>query len=338
MLNRTHTEAAAPPSVALPRAEGPLRVLDLNLLRVFDALLTAQSVSGAATRLSITPSAVSHALARLRHLLKDPLFVRGPRGMRATPRAAQIGPRLREGLHQIEVALTPVEFVPAESTRDFIVSCSSYVSAVLLPQVIGRMREEAPRAMLSVRTWAPGVVRDFDDRRIDVLIGSFGRIPDRFEFQPLFRDRPVWVLGRDYMLPKAPLDRANVLPRLALAQENSRDVICHAVTENGLERLVGLDDQSGIIGVPLGDDVAGPTLGTIPYSSIGPLIVKHPDIAALLPGRAAALFGQYLDLDLVAPEPALPEEAIGAVWHRGHGRHPALAWFRSMLKSVAAGL
>jgi DNA-binding transcriptional LysR family regulator len=338
MLNRIHTEADAQSSVALPRTEGPFRLLDLNLLRVFDALLAAQSVSGAATRLSVTPSAVSHALARLRYLLKDPLFVRGSRGMQPTSRAAQIAPRLREGLHQIEMALTPVDFVPAESTRDFSVGCSSYVSAVLLPQIIGHMREEAPRATVSVRIWAPGVVREFDDRRIDVLIGSFGHVPDRFEFQPLFRDRPVWVLGRDYMLPKAPLDRANVLPRLALAQENSRDVIGHAVMENGLERLVGLEDESGIVGVPLRDAAAGPTLGAIPYSSVGPLIVKHPDMAALLPGRAAALFAQYLDVDLVAPEPALPERVIGALWYRDHSQHPALAWFRSLLKGAADAL
>jgi DNA-binding transcriptional LysR family regulator len=338
MLNRTHTEANAQSSVASPRAGGPFRMLDLNLLRVFDALLAEQSVSGAATRLSVTPSAVSHALARLRHLLKDPLFVRGPRGMQATPRATQIGLRLREGLHQIEVALTPVDFVAAESTREFVVGCSTHVSSVLLPQVIGRMREDAPRATVSVRTWGPGVVSDFDDRRIDVLIGSFGRIPDRFEFQPLFRDRPVWVLGRDYMLPKAPLDHVNLRSRLARAQERSKDVISQAVMENGLERLVGLDDQSGIIGVPLRDAAAGPTLATIPYSSVGPLIVKHPDLAALLPGRVAALFAQYLDLDLVAPEPALPERVIGAIWQGDHSRHPALAWFRGLLKRVAAGL
>src|SRR5258708_5479817 len=99
-------------------------------------MMVEHSVSAAAMRLSITPSAVSHALGRLRYLLKDQLFVRGPRGMQATPRAAEIGPRLRDGLHQLEMALAPLDFVPEESNRAFTIACSSYICAVLMPDVI----------------------------------------------------------------------------------------------------------------------------------------------------------------------------------------------------------
>jgi len=241
MPSRTNS---ARPIAPLSRGEISFRLLDLNLLRVFDTMLAEQSVSASAMKLSITPSAVSHALGRLRYLLKDQLFVRGPQGMQATPWAAEIGPRLREALYHLEMALSPIEFLPAESTRDFTVVCSGAVSAVLLPDVISRMREVAPRASITARTWVPGIVREFDDRRIDVLIGGFGHIPERFEFQPLFRDRPVWVLGRDYMQPKAPIDHATVLPRLASVQECSDDNIFRTVTENGLERRIEAGDNS----------------------------------------------------------------------------------------------
>jgi DNA-binding transcriptional LysR family regulator len=121
------------------------RLLDLNLLRVFDAMMAEGSVAGAAVRLSITPSAVSHALGRLRSLFNDPLFVRSPSGMRATPRGSEIGLKVREGLHYLEGALTPTAFRAAESSRTFTVACSAYVSAVLLPGVIARMRALAPQ-------------------------------------------------------------------------------------------------------------------------------------------------------------------------------------------------
>jgi DNA-binding transcriptional LysR family regulator len=103
-------------------SEVQFRLLDLNLLRVFDALIEERSVTRAAARLNITPSAVSHALARLRDLFEDQLFVRGPQGMQATPRAAEIGPRLRDGLHQLEMALTPLAFDPQASTRAFTIA------------------------------------------------------------------------------------------------------------------------------------------------------------------------------------------------------------------------
>jgi DNA-binding transcriptional LysR family regulator len=318
--------------------EAPFRVLDLNLLRVFDALMAEHSVSGAALRLSITPSAVSHALARLRYLLKDQLFVRGPRGMQATPRAAEIGPRLRDGLHQLEMALAPLDFVPAESTRAFTVACSSYICAVLMPEVIWRLRRDAPHVTVAIRSWAPGMTDELEGGRVDVLIGDFEHVPERFELDPLFSDRPVWMLGRDYLQPRREGEPPAVLPRLAALQEGAPTEMGPVVSENGLVRRVALDEQSGVIGVPPGKFDSAPILATIPYSSVAPLIVKHADMAALLPGRLARIFAAHFDLDLVPAAETLPETRIGAVWHREHGRHPALIWFRELLLGTAKEL
>src|SRR5476649_559075 len=93
--------------------------LDLNLLRLFDALAEERSVTRAGARLGLTQSAVSHALSRLRHALQDELFVRGPDGMRPTARAQEIAPMLRQGLEQLHAALAPADFTPAETRRRF---------------------------------------------------------------------------------------------------------------------------------------------------------------------------------------------------------------------------
>src|SRR5258708_5588942 len=124
--------------------------LDLNLLRVFDALMEERSVTRAGARLGLTQSAVSHSLGRLRYVLKDELFERGTDGMLPTPRAVEIGPRLREGLYQLQLALAPAEFVPAETERRFSIAADEYTSACLLPRMVARMREAAPRSELRI--------------------------------------------------------------------------------------------------------------------------------------------------------------------------------------------
>src|SRR5438270_11284905 len=86
--------------------------LDLNLLRVFEVLIEERSATRAGARLGLTQSAISHALNRLRHVLGDDLFVRGPDGMQPTERAAEIAPGLRQGLLQLELALAPAGFSP----------------------------------------------------------------------------------------------------------------------------------------------------------------------------------------------------------------------------------
>src|SRR5260221_3576626 len=89
--------------------------LDLNLLRVFEALMQERSATRAGERLGLTQSAVSHALNRLRYVLKDELFVRGPEGMQPAERAAEIAPPVRQGLLQLQPAPAATGVVPQRS-------------------------------------------------------------------------------------------------------------------------------------------------------------------------------------------------------------------------------
>ena len=96
------------------------RNLDLNLLRVFDAIHAEGSTTQAAARLGLTQPAVSNALNRLRQQLGDPLFERGPSGMEPTPAARRIAPVLSDALRSLERSLgADQEFDPATSTREF---------------------------------------------------------------------------------------------------------------------------------------------------------------------------------------------------------------------------
>src|SRR5689334_10634989 len=124
--------------------------LDLNLLRVLDVLLEERSVTRTGARLGLTQSAVSHALNRLRYMLDDELFVRGPSGMQPTPRATEMGPQVHAALNQLHAALEPADFAPTTSDRRFTVMAGAYACAILVPPLVSRMAAEAPMAELVI--------------------------------------------------------------------------------------------------------------------------------------------------------------------------------------------
>src|SRR6202162_6272979 len=101
-----------------------IRMVELNLFRVFDAMMLHRSVRKAAQVLSVTPSAVSHALNRLRQTIGDELFIPGEFGMQPTRRALELAADVRDGLENFELAVTVKPFVPAEAVRTFRIAAS----------------------------------------------------------------------------------------------------------------------------------------------------------------------------------------------------------------------
>ena len=123
--------------------------VDLNLLRVFDAVLRERGVTPAAARLGLTQPAVSNALARLRALLGDALFVRTPQGMDATPFARELAEPVRQALVLLESALAHGPgFDPATATRAFRFYMSDLGQIEFLPPLVERVQRDAPNVRL----------------------------------------------------------------------------------------------------------------------------------------------------------------------------------------------
>src|SRR5882757_5397632 len=108
-----------------------LGAIDLNLLVVFDAIMRERSVTRAGRRLGLSQPAMSHALTRLRHALKDDLFIRSPKGMLPTPRAEQLALPVRQALDGLQRSLEPTQFDPSTATRNFRVAVDNYAAVVL---------------------------------------------------------------------------------------------------------------------------------------------------------------------------------------------------------------
>ena len=203
---------------------------DLNLLRVFDIVMEVRSVSRAADRLGLTQSAVSHALARLREQLADPLFVRQRGGLAPTQRAYEIAPGVRDGLNRLRDAIAESGFDPGSTAHVFTISASGYFSLTLLPILLARLRDEAPHAQLRIVEPAIDLRAGFEDGSLDFAFGSFGRKPSTLSRTALFNDEMVWV-GR----AGSRRDDLERRPRLSLASPLFPARTDHSATRGATE-------------------------------------------------------------------------------------------------------
>ncbi len=312
--------------------------LDLNLLRVFDALAEERSVTRAGERLGLTQSAVSHALNRLRYALEDELFLRAPDGMTPTPRALEIWPELRRGLAQLQHALTPTEFSPAAADRTFTIAASAYIGEVLLPRVTARVRETAPQVRLQVRGVDQTLGEALETGRTDLAIGAFGRMSDGFARETLFDETLVWVVRKGHPMAEGQVTVKTLEKfQLVLLTPASPERAAGERSGRQIEPLV-LWDELTSDQTPLGRGARQRIRVVIDNSHAALAIVGGSDLAALVPRRLAQLRSDALGLKLLDLEgEARPPTSIETIWRADRGAHPALGWLRGVLRDVAQG-
>lgn len=310
--------------------------LDLNLLRVFDALLQEGGVTRAGARLGLTQSAVSHALNRLRFSLQDELFVRTSAGMAPTARAMEIGPAVHACLLQLQAALDPAEFSPADSQRRFVVAAGPYACAVVVPGLVEQMRGEAPHTSLMITAIGARISEPLDAGRVDAAIGVFDQAPPRFALEPLFTDKLVWVVRAGHAALGARLDLAGLaaVPQVTIAPgAGGHDA---AAQDPSLPWRSSWED-SGAFDAALEREGLQRSVAVIAPDSFAALaITSRTDMAALLPRRLAALSiqaGRTAALDVDWPSPSV---RISLLYRRDRAADPAVGWLLELIRAMAA--
>lgn len=314
------------------------QTLDLNLLRVFDALADEGSVTRAGRRLGLTQSAVSHALNRLRFALNDELFVRGPEGMHPTARAAEIRPGVKRALAQLQTALGPSDFIPAETHRRFTIAAPGAASTLLLPQVIERMRIEAPNAELRVQRIGADIGDALESGRVDLAIGAFGRVSSVFVKQTLLEERMIWVMRRDHPAANGRLtvERLCELPLLMLSTVEFGEAVEGRMSSGGVERRVVWDD-GGWEAAAEHCDKRGVVV-TIDDAQAALAIVARTDMAALAPRRLARRWADVYNLALMDPPYEAHPITLDLLWRADQSEHPPMVWLSNLLREAAAAI
>jgi DNA-binding transcriptional LysR family regulator len=308
--------------------------LDLNLLKVFQAVLRQRSVIGSARELGVTASAISHALSRLRQALGDELFVPGESGMEPTPKARLLAPGIGEGLDRISLALTAEPFIPSETPRTFRIAATDNVAITMLPRLVERITREAPRINLSIfPTNRLDVIRELDEGRIDFVISWFRDLPDRMRRTTIAIDTEALVVRCGHPLTLAPVTKAGLFAFPHIVVE---------LTGAAVEPVDGFLDDRGVfrriwierVLIEMGNQnegLVGRVAVSVPYyAAVGPMLLVS-DMVATLPRRLAEVVAKQQPLALLD----LPYEPltvpVEAVWHQRSDRDSGILWLISQL-------
>lgn len=292
-----------------------IATVDLNLLVVLHAVMTERSATRAAKRLGVTQSAVSNALARLRDMFGDPLFVRHARGLTPTPRAVELASRLAPLLDDVRMLIEgDPPFDPATTTREFTLACADYYGMVMLAPLAEALRARAPFARLRIVTLEQLVGGDGLSRDVDVHVGRPPTIPAGCHVKALFDEKFVCITRREGRRPakgrmslREYREATHVRIRVLDAR---RDPIDIALQKHGVERTVAL---------------------TVPHFSLAPLVVLRLGYVATLSSRLATLYASFLPLDVRTPPLALSPRPVQMIWHERTDTDPAARFFRDIV-------
>lgn len=291
-----------------------LAAVDLKLLVVFDAVISEGSVTQAGTRLGMTQPAVSNALGRLRHLLKDELFTRVQGSMRPTPRALELTGPVRHALSQLEAVLDPSDFDPARDSRVFKLAMSDHTAVAILPQLVKRLETSAPNVNLRVRPKCSLTVADqLDAHEIDFALGVMPDAPIRFSRVTLFDDVVVCAMRRGHVLARGDLtlDSFAAAKHLAVRPAGEKtNLVDHVLERQGLERR---------------------KVVTLNQFLVVPAIISDTDLVVTLFRRTADQLGLLASPHLVVRPLPLPPAEATLFWHSAMTHHKAHRWMREVL-------
>ena len=302
----------------IPRSPMLLPSLDLNLLKVFDAIYRMRNLTDVARHVHLTQPAVSHALRRLRTTLGDPLFIRTARGLEPTPRSEQMADAIRQALRLIEDSVSnTVVFDPARHDREFRLLLSDVGELVFLPQLMRYLREQAPAASVVVlqasRTHYEAMLRD---RAADIAVGHLPGLPPTLKHRPLFRDDHVVLRAKG---------AARRQRRLTLAQYSEA---AHVVV-----------DPPGMTHVPA--DMAMASLGLqrrvvmrVPHYFAVPSILLRTDLMVTVPRSVARNIRNAGELQISDVPFEMPPLEVNMFWHTRQDADPAHRWLRQAMVTL----
>ena len=298
-----------------------LHGFDLNLLVALDALLREKSVTNAGRRVHLSQSAMSGALARLRHAFNDDLLVAGRGAMTLTPLAEGLVEPVAAILRDTQEALSAhVRFEPSTSRRTFTIAASDYATTVLLGEAVREMNAQAPHVTLVILQLRDRL-EELDDLDVDVCILPQSIVPPARPHELLFRDTFTCLVWRD---------NTDVGDRLTVDQFTT---LGHVVVTFHDDCTTRDDDRfAPRIGLERRAEIVVPNFHALPS-----LIVGTNRIATVQKRLATKLASSHPVRVVGLPVPIPPlEEAM--LWHPRFERDPAHLWFRSVLKRVASAM
>jgi len=305
----------------LTKTAPKLGAIDLNLLVVFDAMMRDRSVTRAGQRLGLSQPAMSHALTRLRHMLKDELFVRSSNGMMPTPRAEELAAPIRIALDGLQQSLEPVQFDPSKATATFRIAVDNYAAIVLVAPIAAHVARIAPGVKLDFRpSGTLDTFEQLDRNELHLAMGPSAAQGERFSRRRLLQDQFVVVHRKGHAAAKTrefSTEKLATLPQLEVSS-----------AQFGAEFVDG------------GPGRSKPSLKPAmraPFLSAAQILATS-DLVSVLPLNVAKNMAgsHHLVFRRLSRSPKPIEAAM--IWLRRLDNQPAHAWLRDVISRVVRDL
>ena len=294
-----------------------VRDVDLNLLRVFDAVLRERGVTTAAVGLGLTQPAVSNALSRLRGVFGDPLFVRTASGMDATPFARELAEPVRQALALLDSALAHGPgFDPASATRAFRFYMSDLGQIEFLPPLLERVQKTAPGVRLeAVALEVEDIAGALAAGALDLAVGFLPSLGPPVRRRALFRDPYLCLMRADH--PIRALTRKKFLEasHALVTYRGGHRIIEEALERAGFARRIAL---------------------RVPHFTVVPMVLERTDLILTLPARVARVFERRGKLKSLPPPIPIPQAEVAVHWHERFEADPGNRWLRELVVELFA--
>lgn len=288
--------------------------LSFTLLHTLDTLLQTRNLSRAARQLGQSQSALSRQLAQLRTQFGDPLLVRHGREYVPTPRAEALVGQVKQLLSQLDTLLSPAQFVPQECERSFGLGSSDYIAMYVVPELMARVVEGAPRASMKFHIWrSPGQFDMLADGKLDLAITMLDGVPPDLHARQIGEDRAVCVMRTGHPLATKTLSLDDYLswPHVRISDGGDKDgFVERHLADLGQKRDVRL---------------------VVPFFGSALSVVSRSDCLVTMPRHVAESLANAFPITW-RPLPFDPHIFhYGVLWHARNHHDPAHQWFRNQV-------
>ena len=281
-----------------------------------EALEKYRHVTQAAKYLGVSQSAVSHSLSRLREVFDDSLYVKTPRGMVPTPKAQSLAEQLPALIGNLsDLFLKKEEFAAERIDRVFRIQTTDLIEHLLLPTILELQEEAVPGLKVSFGNVGFSLpTQELEEGKIDLAIaGFFGKLPDGFYSQRLFKDSFRCCVRNDHPLikKKVSLTAYCKLPHILIAPGGD--------LSGRVDKILAKEKMQRNV-----------VVGTSDFLSAGWAVAQSNAILTA-PGKLITGFEKYLPLRSLKPPIAIPDITVVQVWHERHDKDPEHRWFREKM-------
>lgn len=296
-----------------------IKNVDLNLLKALDALLETESVSKAADLVNLSQPAMSRALNRLQHVIKDPLLVRSGRGMVLTPRGEALRTPVRDALAKVSFVFKPDVFDPSKAQDRFRIMAPDYLAQMIMPVVLGQVFNLAPAVQVDMENLSATGISEMCEGKVSLGFGVVddGPVLENVASQALFEDRQVCLIRKGHPL-----------------HENGMSLEGYAATSHALLSITG--KGGGRIDDALKEHGLTRTIALriTQFMTISAVIAPTDLIITVPELLAKQIMTDELRLIPLPEELQTPSFTVSQIWHERFTRDAAHQWLRRLIKSA----